>query len=194
MKKLTNLVEFYDEFRIVYGKTKHGLTYLSGQLPVSSHENNFLDSLLICMDMKSKYDISNKKIPKKHLRISKKPVFFNILSLLKFNKVLHARIRSVLLDFQFVVRYVCDNHLAYAINCGEPYLPFKIGNNKKVHINFPRRVFNQVLNRSEFQNMFKAIFDEMNFEYPPLSIPFKTNATVTSVLNHRAIANVRLTG
>ena len=50
MKKLINLIDFYDDFRIVYGKTKHGLTYHSGQLPISSDNNKFLDSLLISME------------------------------------------------------------------------------------------------------------------------------------------------
>jgi hypothetical protein len=193
MKKLNNLVDFYDEFHIVYGKTKHGLTYYSGQLPISSHDNNFLDSLLMCMDMKSDFDILNKKIPKRHLTISKKPVFFNFLSLLKFNQILQKRIISLLLDFQYLVRYICDNHFAYAINCGQPYLPFKIGNNK-IKINFPDSVFNAVLDKNQFQNMFKFIIEEMNIEYPPLSIPFKTNAQVTNILNHRGIANVLLAG
>src|SRR5206468_2363288 len=116
------------------------------------------DSLLICMDMKSDYDIINKKIPKQHLTISRKPVFFNILSFLKFNQILQKRIMTVLLDFQYLVRYICDNHLANAINCGEPYIPFKIENNK-IKINFPDSVFDAVLDKNQFQSMFQFIID-----------------------------------
>jgi hypothetical protein len=53
ISKLKNLAEFYDDFYIVYVKTKHGLTYYSGQVPKSSHDNGFLDSLLICMYKKN---------------------------------------------------------------------------------------------------------------------------------------------
>lgn len=92
-----------------------------------------------------------------------------------------------------MVRYICDNHLAFAINCGEPYLPFKIDNNK-IEINFPDSVFNTILDKNQFKNMFRFIIDEMNIEYPKLSIPSKTNAQVTSILNQRGIANVLLVG
>lgn len=145
------------------------------------------------MDMKSDYDILHKKIPDRHLTITKKPDFFNILSFLKFNQVLQKRIMSVLLDFQYVVRYICDNHLACAINCGEPYIPFKIENNK-IEVNFPDSVISSVLDRNRFQNMFKLVIDEMNLEYPKLSIPSKTNAQISSILNQRGIANVLLVG
>jgi len=98
---------------------------------------------------------------------------------------------SVLGNLQNLICYVCDNHLTYASNCGEYYLPLKKENNK-IMFNFSPDIFTPEFIESDFNEKFKMISAEMNSEIPPLSIPSKTNADINKLLDSRGIANVKL--
>lgn len=190
ISKLANLINFYDDFRVVYGKTKHGLTYYLGHIEKSSQKDVFHNSLLLCTDKKTEFDIKNKKIPSNFLvKQSKKNNSFNFLTYVKFNVILEKRINSVLDDLRFLVDYLCLNHLTNAINCGQPYLPFT-EQNKIIKINFPEIVFNSVLIEEDFHVMFKDLLNEMNFAIPDLSTPVKTTSDINNLLNKAGIANV----
>lgn len=60
--KVKSIIEFYDNFRIVYGKSKHGLTMYSGIVEKNNTKFEFDKSLLRCYDRKNK-----DKIPKNHI-------------------------------------------------------------------------------------------------------------------------------
>ena len=83
LDKLKILVEFYDDFRIIYGKTKHGLTIRSGFVPNSQF--NLHESFLICYDRKYEKDI-----PKNYIIRSSNQTknYYNVESYLAFNKKL----------------------------------------------------------------------------------------------------------
>ena len=192
ISKLRSIANFYNEFHLVYLKSKHGLTYYSGQLPISGRTDDFLESLLICMDRKERFDKNQEFLNYCISEEKKEGIFFNLLSFVKFNEILQSRINIVLNDLQNLIRYICDNHLTYAINCGECYLPFK-KENDKTRFNFSSDIFTSEFTENDFNDMFKMISAEMNLDHPPLSIPSKTNAAINKLLNDRGIANIKLT-
>jgi hypothetical protein len=153
ISKVKNIIEFYDNFRIVYGKSKHGLTIYSGI--VEKNNTNFeLDkSLLICYDRKTK-----DKIPQNHINL--KPNndinYFNILSYMLFDENLTKKIENILSDLNTIIDYICSNHLTYAMNCGDIYLPHTKKDNKTI-VNFLDLEFENEEDRIFFNNLCNKI-------------------------------------
>jgi hypothetical protein len=120
---IKKLAKFYDRYRIVYGKHKHGLTLESGSgFDLHPVVPLFEDSMLFAFDHKIKDDMPTGTLTVKetHFPIGK---WFNVQSALKFNKALDDEIREILVILKEVIGYVTFNHIDYAMNCGEGYLP-----------------------------------------------------------------------
>jgi len=132
-KNLDTLAEFYEDFRLIYGKTKHGLTINPGldltYDPQHIQKNpQFEDSLLIGHDIKREKDLPQgyiippkKENPEEGEFYNK---FFNTMTCVKFNNKLIGRITRLSSILAEIVPYLCDNHMTYAQNCGESYLPY----------------------------------------------------------------------
>jgi hypothetical protein len=122
-KMLETLASFYDRYRIIYGKSKHGLTIQSGGgMNTEQTTPNFSESLLFVLDRKEKDDMPKGSV---NMKISDPliQVWFNAQSMIKFGETLENDISAALKTLEEVSRYLSCNHMTYAQNCGEPYLP-----------------------------------------------------------------------
>ena len=186
--KLKSIIEFYDNFRIVYGKSKHGLTMYSGIVEKNNTKFEFDKSLLICYDRKNK-----DTIPKNHIDL--KPNihinYFNVLSYILFDKNLTNKIENVLLDLHTIIDYICSNHLTYAMNCGEIYLPHTKKDNKTI-VNFLDLACESEEEKTIFNNLCNKIVKKMNTEYPPLNLPFQGIQDINEKLDKDNVVNIFL--
>jgi hypothetical protein len=133
---IKKLALFYDRYRIIYGKHKHGLTLEAGSgFDYSPIVPLFEDSMLFAFDHKTKDDmpIGTLTVKETHFPIGK---WFNVQSALKFNKALDDEISEILAILKEVVGYVTFNHIDYALNCGEGYLPTNRIGEDKVNFTF----------------------------------------------------------
>jgi hypothetical protein len=132
---LNRLADFYDKLRIIYTKSKHRLTIQSGLTCQSENETDQLKkSIMVCMDRRERG-----RMPKSY--IDSKPLdeysgFFNSVGVLSFNQQLFDEIDSIYIDLGSVIHYVCENHLTYAKNCGEGYLPYDVSQDGRIGIRY----------------------------------------------------------
>ena len=132
LKRLKRLTDFYDKFRVIYGKSKHGLAFLStGSSNLT--DTGFDGSILQCLGRISNED----KRPKGSIvtSINTTPAmtykFFDYISIVKFDKKLIDEINSTISDLKNLVSFICTNHESYALNSGKGYLPYSLTNGKR---------------------------------------------------------------
>ena len=113
---LKRLVSFYDKFSIVYGKSKHGLAYITGGLSNLNEETAFDNSFLQCYGRVGKQD----KIPKGYFIssiVGSTPQirlkYFNFISVISFRKKLFEEINSAISDLKTLISFICTNHRTY---------------------------------------------------------------------------------
>lgn len=126
---ITRFAEFYDKFRIVYGKYKHGLTIQAGLLYRHAAQTPLLgNSILVCYDRRQK-----ERMPKNYFVSNPSGDyggFFNTIGIISFSQQLLDEINSIAAELKYVIYYICHNHLTYAKNCGEGYLPYVVDGNR----------------------------------------------------------------
>jgi hypothetical protein len=128
IKEITNLANFYDKYRIVYGKWRHGQTFQSGDTLTTTdiiphHPSNLKDSLLLVVDRKQESDMPKGYVVGRSSDPSLSK-WFNVQSIIKFDNNLINEIENIMLDLENVIAYITKNHITYAMNCGKEYLPF----------------------------------------------------------------------
>ena len=121
-KTLSALIKFYEKNKIVYWKFKHGLSIITG-FKLIPKKNNGLPPLLWAID-----------------RLSRKPSFvclevtnllplqllwFNTISILFYSEKTFQHYSSILSDLRMLVKYIVNNQILWAINCGEDYFPME---------------------------------------------------------------------
>ena len=133
LKRLKKMTSFYDKFRVIYGKSKHGLVFVSADTS-TPEKIDFDGSLLQCFGRIRNED----KRPKASITLSSFSTspsvnykFFDFVSILKFDKKLIDEINSTLSDLKELVSFITTNHLAYALNCGKGYLPYSKRDGKR---------------------------------------------------------------
>jgi len=131
-KKLDTLAEFYENFRLIYGKTKHGLTVDPGLNLIAepntpeqpNHDIQFEDSLLIGHDIKRKKDLPSGYFVSWNKVNTEEGEFFNTLTCVKFNKEFIDNVTKIISILEELIPYICENHMTFAQNCGESYMPY----------------------------------------------------------------------
>jgi hypothetical protein len=129
---LIELIAFYKEFSILYGKSKHGLTFILG-LKTSSNlksEPNILNSdrrLIQISDRKKKSELPPGYIVSspENQTFNFSNSYFNTISFVQYGKLLFDKIIRINSILKQAVSFICDNHLTFGANCGENYLPFE---------------------------------------------------------------------
>lgn len=125
---LRRLASFYDSFKTVYNKYRHGLILRTG----GTHNNRGFAlerSFVEALDFKDEDDlprdviIIDRNVNNNNNRL---PGMFNALSHVIVGQRLIDEIFEIVSVAQEIVNYTCDNHKLYAINCGLSYLPFVI--------------------------------------------------------------------
>jgi len=118
---LNNFINFYDKFSIIYNKAKHGLPIQSGGGFSNNTNFKFNQSFMTALDKRKK-----KNMPKGSFIRSpdtNSTGWFNAKSIVKFNQKFRDELTTIFNDLRDFSLYIVDNHMTYAINCGEVYLP-----------------------------------------------------------------------
>lgn len=128
--RFQNLVDFYDKFRIVFGKSKHGLTMQTGIGMVLNEETpgtyiqpaEFNKSSLVCLDKRRRSEM-----PSGSFFAQSDDIYagdrFNVITIVNFKDTLMTHLKRTMRELKTTVTYICQNHMTYATNCGEGYLP-----------------------------------------------------------------------
>jgi hypothetical protein len=130
-KRLVSFADFYDRFRIVYGKSKHGLTMQTGlslilenNFPVTIAEATDVEkSFLRCLDRKSQSEMPKGSIDAQSSDVPAGE-YYNVVTHVNFNCNLIEYLKQTMRELRNLVTYICHNHITYATNCGEGYLPY----------------------------------------------------------------------
>ena len=118
---LNDFVNFYDKFSIIYNKAKHGLPIQSGGCFDDNINFEFKQSFLTALDNRQK-----EYMPKDSFfrnPDSNSLGWFNAKSIVKFNQEFRDELTTIIQNIRQFSLYIVDNHMTYAINCGEVYLP-----------------------------------------------------------------------
>jgi hypothetical protein len=191
---LGTLVEFYDKFRIIYGKSKHGLTFQTGATldrgdgTQTSTPPQFEKSGLIAYDRKRVKDM-----PRDFIEVTPEDLsvqdWFNANSHLNFGQNLMAEISLVIEAMKIFVPYVCRCHIIYALNCGVGYLPYRRINEKEVALDFlvsPSGEEELRRKRRAFDSISSKIIPNMNTNEQEFGIrtSYKNPNLVQSIMNN----------
>ncbi len=118
-KILEELIQFYTNFRIAYGKFKHGLNFIAGlHKKYKSDKFSLCGSVLVTLDNKPEHKL--KDLP--YLTDSYGD-HYNVMSRICFNENLFQNIDNIITKLRLLINYICINHLLKAENLGELYLP-----------------------------------------------------------------------
>ncbi|CUR51800.1 protein of unknown function [Nitrosotalea devaniterrae] len=124
---LMHWMDFYENFRIIYNKSKHGLALMTGGgVNADKQVPEFSKSHLVAFT-----SLTQNKMPPRTFFIPSKDVkkldstWFKTQSFMKFLPELFSQMKAVLTELKDYGTYISRNHLLYAKNCGEDYLPYK---------------------------------------------------------------------
>ncbi len=136
-KKIATIAEFYDRYRIIYGKWKHGLTIQAGEQFGDLKSLN--TAVVTVLDSKEQKDM-----PKGYFQAisrsypMKNDHWYNVLGILKINQKLENEVRKTVDELSEIISYTVQNHLMHAKNCGEGYLPVMELNEDSFSFWFPQ--------------------------------------------------------
>lgn len=119
---LNAIIDFYEKNKILYWKFKHGLSIIAG-FKLVSQPIDILSSISWAIDRLSRkpsfacLEATNLLPPK--LR------WFDTISILPYSEKTFQHYGSILSDLRSLVRYIVNNQILWAINCGEDYFPME---------------------------------------------------------------------
>jgi hypothetical protein len=156
------LITFYEKYKIVYGKFKHGLNFVPN---LKTHYNpnekiqtyQFTNSVLEAFHRKS----DNDSIDFTHLQRKDKNVYYNVISRLCFNDDLKKEIKEIMTILRQFVPYICNNHKNHGFNLGKSYLPYDLSNFDFFDIAFPVKASSSLEEDDQYKNIFKKICENM---------------------------------
>ena len=125
LARLRRQADFYDKFRVVYGKTKHGLAFLTAGTSISTVAS-FEDSILQCFGRRIKEPKHPNVIRIPYFKLAPEIAhdFFDFISIVKFGKQLIDEINATISNLKEIISFICTNHKSFALNCGKGYLPY----------------------------------------------------------------------
>ena len=187
------IVDFYEKFRTVYNKYKHGLIFRTGGglKDGNSSALTLEQSSLIALDRKGMNDMPKGYIPYDTGDILA-PGWFNAVSHLNFGQKLMKEIFTIIVSLEGIVSYVCSNHRTFAINCGERYLPFSWISDKQISLTLlvpsPALTDKQTM---LLKSITDKIFPEMNTQRDELFEDFTyKKAHLTEAIQNNTVTNI----
>jgi len=122
-KALKEIIDFYQNNRIIYGKFKHGLTILLGFKVGSQGGDDIPSTVSLALDHRSHEPPSIcvravGQLPPEYQ-------WFNTISILPYWKATFEKYSGIMSDIRKMVTYIANNHLLWAENCGEDYFPLE---------------------------------------------------------------------
>ena len=117
--------------------------------------------------------------------------YFNTISFVQYGDLLFDKIIRINSTLKQVVAFICDNHLTFAANCGETYLPFERKERKvgirMFGINWDHDVEVKLL------RIFSKILASMNVNDFDLTTVFEVkSSSIVESVNKNVINNIWL--
>jgi len=195
---LLEMIEFYHQFNIIYTKSKHGLSFdlgLSQTFDPSSDVKplNSKGSLIQCIDKKDETDMPPGYIISfpKDQTYNFSTLYFNTVSILKVDDTLFDKISRMKSILGIIVSFICENHLTYAANCGETYLPV-VRKNKEVGVRMVTLNWNDGV-EAKLKEIFSKVLPYMNINELNLDTVFKSkNPLIIESLAKNVVTNIWL--
>jgi len=122
-KALKEIVDFYQNNRVIYGKFKHGLTLVLGFKVESQSGDDIPSTVSLALDHRSREPPSICVRAVGQLPFKYK--WFNTISILPYWKATFEKYSGIMSDIRKMVTHIANNHLLWAENCGEDYFPLE---------------------------------------------------------------------
>jgi hypothetical protein len=192
--RITNLAKFYDRYRIIFGKWKHGLTFESGGAlsdfnSVVPMPTGLENSLLIAYDRKTDLQMPENYIIG-YSNDGSIDGWYNVETIIKFGSHLLEEINDTMEDLKEVISYVTKNHITYALNCGEGYVPYF---ESKKDVFSPWLFAEETLSPPEktmFESIMYKIMENMNMSPSRLNILKVIDNTIIESISNNSITNI----
>lgn len=190
--KIKKLIKFYQKFKLVYLKYKHGLTLQLGQYN-SGSTKTLENSSMICYDIKKEKDMPPGYITSKigNYTVDRS---FTATSIVTFKKDLIKEINEILGILKQLVDLIYQNHYNHITNLGVEYVPYFRVNNKfglLTFKNYPETEMEED-SRRIMKNIVDKTFPNMSFQ-DDIKMEITTNYTkkeiIDSILNN-TITNI----
>jgi hypothetical protein len=123
-KALNDIIDFYQNNRVLYQKFKHGLTIISGyKLAMQPATTNIPSSFLCALD----HRLQEPQSTCVKVTDDTAPQFqwFNTISILPYWEATFKKYSAIMSDIRKFVNHIVNNHLLWAENCGEDYFPIE---------------------------------------------------------------------
>ena len=184
---LDKMVEFYDKFKMIYHKSKHGLTFQTGSTETTTPASQFEKSALIAYHRKSADDkpIGYIEVKPEDLEA---PKWFNRIAHLNFGQNLMGEIFTVTEAMKEIVPYVCRSHLIFAANSGEGYLPCQTGPDNNLIADFLVRPTVNVAELRRIEPILNSIISKLSANMVTNEQVFGIN---TSYKNSRLVQSIK---
>jgi hypothetical protein len=123
---LNVVINFYECNSIPYNKFKHGLSLIPG-MKLKNPEQQTVASVLTVLDKRTKPP-SCVAIETKERLVPAELGWFNIMCFVPSPQI--ATYESIITPLLAVIPYMTNNHLFFAVNCGEDYFPGELSDGK----------------------------------------------------------------
>jgi len=185
-------------FNIIYTKSKHDLSFVLGlsetlDPTAEAKSPNSKGSLIQCVDKKDMTDMPPGYIVSfpKNQTYNFSRLYFNTVSILKVDDTLFDRIKKMKSILGTIVSFICENHLTYAANCGETYLPV-VRKNKEVGVRMVTLNWNDDT-EAKLKKIFTKVLPYMNINDLNLDTVFKSkNPLIIESLAKNVVTNIWL--
>ena len=190
VESIKKVIGFYQKFKIVYLKSKHGLTLQLGNFDKQGGKNLENSSAIF-------YDIKRiKDMPPSHITVRiQEPIAnldtFNAVSVVCFGPRLVKEINGILSTLRQVITLIYNNNEIMIKNCGEGYLPYTTRDGRLMATTF--RLLESDKDQKTLSTIWSKILPNMNTQEIELTINTKyTNPDVIESINKNTVTNMRI--
>lgn len=183
---LDSIVEFYQKNRIIYGKFKHGLTFLLGfemYSPSVMAAKGLPATAILAFDRRRRQPDGTCV---NATGLSERLSWFNTISVLSYSKETLAKHDAILSDTERLVSHITNNHLLCAENCGEDYFPAEQENQIWKAALYLRRELSQE-DQATFESVMEKILPSLLTIDRSLVVEFKLGTHVFTPLSERLL-------
>jgi hypothetical protein len=194
--QVQRLADFYDRFKMVYNKYRHGLILRTGSTRTNNNDNNsnsvfnLYNSALEALDFKYRPELPRDSIMVERDDNNSLAGMFNALSHVNISQELINEIFDIVCVAQQIISYTCAYHRLCAINCGQSYLPLTIINGQ-THLTFmiPDEVYRA--NEEVLRTAADKVLHEMNVQESVTGERFTfRNERIVQAIQNNMVTNV----
>ena len=194
---LLKIIDFYQQFTLIYNKTKHGMIFELGlsytfDLRLALKQPSFTQSMVQAID-----NIEEYKMPPGYIRHAPGNQnnltrgYFNAFSVVAFRKELLDLVGDIKSLLKQIISFICDSHLTYAANCGQTYLHFSIKDKQ-----IGPRYFSDELSTEDsarLMKIFKKVVPNMNIDLGQLKTVYKfSSSEIAKSIQDNLVTNIWL--